>query len=116
MDAFSGMSCFHIAHSTACAGLFLPRTGMNNLTLRKGKTVKKQRYRIGTSHAIYRTLMEEYGLGSKLVWKRRRNEDQETSDDSSADENANRILVEDSNEKVDDEDKNIFDNCINQEK
>ena len=57
MDAFSGMSCFLIAHSTACAGLFLPRTGMNNLTLRKGKTVKKQYYRIGTSHAVYRTLM-----------------------------------------------------------
>ncbi len=103
MEAFSGKSCFHITHSTACAGLFLPRIGMNNLTLRKGKTVKKQCYRISTSHAIYRTLMEEYGLGSKLDWKRRRNEDKETSDNSNVDEELNG------------EDEDVFDDCIDKE-
>ena len=115
MDAFVGKSCFHFAHSTSCAGLFLPRTGVNNLTLRKGKTVKKQCYRVSTSHPIYRTLMEEYALDSKLVWKRRRNEDQEMSDDSHADEVANEILVEKSNEKVDGDDEDDLDDCTDQE-
>ena len=64
------------------------------------------------SHPIYSTLMKEYGLSSKHVWKGRRNEDQETSDYSNADEVDNGILVEESNEKLDNEDEDVFDNCI----
>ncbi len=59
--------------------------------------------------------MKEYGLGSKHVWKRRRNEDQETSDDSNADDVANQILVLEINENIDDEDEDVFDNSIDQE-
>ena len=47
--------------------------------------------------------MEEYGLGSKLVQKRRRNEDKETSDNSNVDEELNG------------EDEDVFDDCINKE-
>ena len=36
-EDFRGKSCFHIAHSASCAGLFILKTGVNNLTLRRGK-------------------------------------------------------------------------------
>ena len=47
--------------------------------------------------------MEEYGLGLKLVWKRRRNEDKETIDNSNFDEELNG------------EDEEVFDDCNDKE-
>lgn len=48
----------------------IPRNGVNKLTLRKSKTVKKQRYIVSTSHPIYRNLMKEYTLwGQNLFGK-----------------------------------------------
>ena len=101
MNAFIGKSCFHIAHSASCAGLFIPNSGGYNLTLRNGTTVKMQCYRVSTAHPIYKSMISEYFLESKHSQSNRTMEDEDASKDESDGENA---------------DQHEFQDCIAEEK
>ena len=61
IDALNGMSCFEIAHSDHCMGLWIGKGGQTNMMIRQGKTFKKQAYRVSITHLLYRSLMESYG-------------------------------------------------------
>ncbi len=118
MDNFIRKLCFHIVHSSSCAGLFIPRAGENNPTLRKGKTMKNQHYRASTSQPIRRSLMKEYGLGSNLCWKRRQNVDELEREDSSNDEFDKEMFDEETKGQIYDKDEygEVFDDCTDEEK
>lgn len=66
------MSCFQIAHSEHCKGLWRGTKGEDNTTLRKGKVVKNQSYRVSTVHPVYKSLMESYGYTQRGRRKRTR--------------------------------------------
>ncbi len=62
IDALKGMSCFEIAHSDHCMGLWIGKGDENNMMIHQGKTVKKQAYRVSIAHPLYISLMNSYGF------------------------------------------------------
>jgi hypothetical protein len=72
IEPLKGMSCFQIAHSEHRKGLWTGTKRENNTTLRKGKVVKNQSYRVSTAHPVYKSLMESYGYTQRGRRKRTR--------------------------------------------
>ena len=54
-----GMTCFEIAHSSCCKGLWNGKGGFRRRGLRQ------HTYSVSTSHPVYNYLAEEYGVPTK---------------------------------------------------
>ena len=65
MPCFRGKSCFKIAHSKECAGLWVVEGKVGRTMEKKGRVVGAPGYSVQTSHPIYAYLLGEYGLSPK---------------------------------------------------
>ena len=62
IEPLAKMSCFQIAHSSYCTGLWTTRGQEVETFMRQGKLVKKACYYLNTSHQVYQSIMASYGL------------------------------------------------------
>lgn len=87
------------------------------MTSNRGMKVKQQHYRVSIAHPIYRSLMQEDGLGSRLHWSKRKTA-KLTNDEGSDSESDKGLLGEDGKEKQveQDVDDSEFEDCIKAEK
>ena len=65
MPCFRGKTCFDIAHSKECAGLWVVQGMAGRTAERQGEQVQAPAYSVHTSHPIYKHLIGEYGLSPK---------------------------------------------------
>ena len=117
LEPTRGLSCFQIAHHTFCAGLWIPKVVENLRTLRKGRVVKRQCYRVCLKHLICCQLTASYGFGTKLTLKKSK-ASMSNQDNSSDDEFGNTVLENENEEEESNEedtannDSDNFQDCV----
>jgi len=107
-ESIHGLSCFQIAHHKFCYGLWIPK-GIENLrSLRRGRVIKRQCYRVSLKHPIYCHLMESYGFGTKLTRKKRKAS--VSNHDHSSDDEFDDTVLENENEEEESNEEGIANN------
>ena len=81
-----GLSCFEIAHSKTCQGLWTNIGGSRRTTNNFGKG--KIGYSVSTSHPVYKLLLDKYGLSKKKGSKNKRMDDIDAAPDGWSEDEA----------------------------
>ena len=101
-DALQGLSCFQIAHSQTCSGLWITKGSGGRQSQRMGKAVRKKSYTVSIAHPLYKHLMQAYGLGSHARKKRRTGQSESNQGEEDIDsESEHDELAEEDEEDLD---------------
>lgn len=88
MEGLEGLSCFEIAHSPVCKGLWRTSTKAGKTTTRQHKKVRAVTYSVRRSHPVYCSLLQLYGRRQEKRPGRKKegdNDDNEFLDENASD-------------------------------